>query len=158
MGSTGGKVFTWRQGLVVGIIAAVVVGAMAAIASVAIASYDATGAAKVLAVVMPALSAVVGAAIGGGAGVAAGSAGKQAMQTQIATDDGTFQTASAELESLKAAVDSLHRPLRTLMASPQGVAGFRAASDLESTAPAIGFDRFDDIAARLGRLEGLLHR
>lgn len=154
--TAGSKAFTWRQGLLVGIVVGLVVGAMAAIAGVAIASYNATGAAEVLGVVMPALSAVVGAAVGGGAGVAAGSAGKQAVQTQLATTRGTLQAAASEVDGLQNAIADLHGPLRTQMESPQGVAAFRAAPDTPGAG--VEFRQFDDVTARLAHLKAVLGR
>lgn len=150
-GADGSKAFTWRQGLLVGAVVGLVVAAMAAIAGIAIASYSATGATKVLGVVMPALSAVIGVALGGGAGAVAGAAGKQAAQVKLSIAQGTLQAAAAELPDLQAAVAELHGPLRTQMVSPQGVAAFRATPDASG---GVGFEQFDDVRARLARLDG----
>lgn len=147
--------FTKNQAVIAAVVAGLVVAAMFGVAGWAFASYHATGAAKVLGVVMPAFSAVIGAAIGGGAGAAAGAAGKKTVQAQLDAATTRRQSASTELAGLTSAIGTVHQQLRAQLASPAGSATLQAPP---AGGPPVSIDiaALDSVNEHLARLQVLL--
>jgi hypothetical protein len=115
----------------------------------------ASDATSVLAVVIPIFTAVIGVLVGGGAGAAAGSAGKKAVQDDLAATKNKMEIARNNVNQLQGLYQTLATNLQTNLSTVSRSSAL-LLEPREGSQAVVQFSHIDDINNKIGEINGLL--